>query len=349
MSPLGISNSFSGLFGLLSSTGGASGAGSAIGNSGQGDFSSSLALRVATLQSQSMNSLIGSVFGGTGDGGGSSTGASPFDFLGAAAGLGGAQGKAADPLSFFGLSGAGANLSSNPSSTLSSFGRNLSLFDPESAYRMMTNINNRDVNYKAQFAELSEMKDAVARMQQAGQALAGIGETTDAAAFKSQLQDFVGKYNDWVGRFDGTVQSGGVLAGTQAAEVSLYELKQSIENPFNGAMQGIHGLRDLGVSIDPKTHLAALDTGKLDAVLAANRPGAVGAVAEFSGNFAKSAELLNSDNNFIPNRLANLDRVIDYLSDNKASLQAEFGLGDPARPSAKVARALAAYNEMVRG
>ena len=69
-------------------------------------------------------------------------------------------------------------------------------------------------------------------------------------------------------------------------------------------------------------------------------------VQQFSANFAKSAELLNSSNNFIPNRLDNLDRVIDYIAENKTSLQAEFGLGDTARPSATVSKALAAYNRI---
>ncbi|MFT3847310.1 MAG: hypothetical protein QM739_01130 [Propionivibrio sp.] len=67
-------------------------------------------------------------------------------------------------------------------------------------------------------------------------------------------------------------------------------------------------------------------------------------VDEFSANFAKSAGLLTSAGNFIPNRLDNLDRVIDYISANKASLQAEFGLGNPAKISDTVAKALAAYN-----
>ena len=84
----------------------------------------------------------------------------------------------------------------------------------------------------------------------------------------------------------------------------------------------------------------------LNAALAANRQGAINTIDEFSANFARSAELLNSSNNFIPNRLANLDRVIDYISDNKSSLQAEFGLGDSARLSAQTARALAEYQQI---
>ena len=228
---------------------------------------------------------------------------------------------------------------------LSATGRNLSLFDPESAFSMMSRINSLDVTYKAQFSELSEMKTAVSEMKEAGQTLGdAVDSTSENAAITSQLQTFVSKYNEWVAGFEATVKSDGVLAGTQAAEISLYELRQSIENRFNGAADGFRGLADLGLTIDPTTRIAALDTGKLDSALASNKASVVNTVDEFSANFAKSAGLLNSTSNFIPNRLANLDRVIDYISENKTSLQAEFGLGNPVKMSDKVARALAAYN-----
>ena len=162
------------------------------------------------------------------------------------------------------------------------------------------------------------------------------------------MQAFAGKYNEWINRFDSSVKGDGVLAGTQAAEISLYELEQSVENIFNGAKDGLRGLRDLGFTIDQNTNLASIDTNKLDAVLAANKTGAINTINEFSANFAKSAELLNSAGNFIPNRLSNLDRVIDYIYDNKPSLQAEFGLGDPAKPSAQISKALASYNQIFR-
>ena len=112
----------------------------------------------------------------------------------------------------------------------------------------------------------------------------------------------------------------------------------------NGASLGLQGLSDLGISIDPVTKLASLDTSRLDGVLASNKAGDVATVQEFSANFAKSAELLNSAGNFIPSRLGNLDRVIHYIADNKTALQEEFGLGDPAKPTGQVSQALAAYN-----
>ena len=337
MSPLAIAST---LFGLFQSSGSGSTAQSNQTGSGRhnaaesGDFSSSLALRMAGAKSQSINILLGSALGGN-------KASSGTDFLTRLSGAqSGSQLGATDPLSLLGLS--------TTSQGLSPSGRNLSLFDPESAYRMMSVINAKDVTYKAQFSELSEMGTLVSGMQQAGQALGGVSALMDNEAIESQLQAFAAKYNDWVTRFDGTVKNNGLLAGTQAAEISLYELEQSVKNIFNGAKDGFHGMRDLGLNIDPNTKLATLDTSQLFAALGTNKTGAINALHEFGANFAKSAELLNSANNFIPNRLGNLDRVIDYITDHRSSLQAEFGLGDPAKPSAQVAKALAAYNQILR-
>ncbi|MBK7563017.1 MAG: flagellar filament capping protein FliD [Propionivibrio sp.] len=337
MSPLAIAST---LFGLFQSSGSGSTAQSNQTGSGRhnaaesGDFSSSLALRMAGAKSQSINILLGSALGGNKASSGS-------DFLTRLSGAqSGSQLGATDPLSLLGLS--------TTTQGLSPSGRNLSLFDPESAYRMMSVINTKDVTYKAQFSELSEMGTLVSGMQQAGQALGGVSALMDNEAIESQLQAFAAKYNDWVTRFDGTVKNNGLLAGTQAAEISLYELEQSVKNIFNGAKDGFHGMRDLGLNIDPNTKLATLDTSQLFAALGTNKTGAINALHEFGANFAKSAELLNSANNFIPNRLGNLDRVIDYITDHRSSLQAEFGLGDPAKPSAQVAKALAAYNQILR-
>lgn len=235
----------------------------------------------------------------------------------------------------------------NPSAGVggpSSTGRNSALFDPESAYNMMSLIiNSSDALYKAQYSELSQMKTGVARMQAAGQ---GLGDITAAPAdeIQARLQHFVAQYNDWRQSFGPDVQQGALLAGTQAAQVSLYELEQSVENIFNGATDGIHGLGDLGITIDPETHLAALDTRQFQAALSTNPQGALNAVHEFGANFAKSAGLLNADNNFIPSQLDNLGRAIHYIADNEDALTQEFGTGDAAKPTGKEAQALAAYN-----
>ena len=327
MSPIGIASTLFSLFQAVKSnssssaqnTNGIDSSRSSASNST--DFSSSLALRLATLQAQSVNTLVGSATNGT---------------------------QSTSGLDFLINANQGLQTGSSTIPGLSVNGRNVSLFDPESAYKMMTDINNKDVTYKAQFSEMSEMKAAVASLEQAGKALGSISEAFDAEAIKTQLQSFATKYNEWIARFDDTVKGGGLLAGTQAAEISLYELEQSVENIFNGAKDGIRGLKDLGFTIDQNTNLASIDLSKLDAVLTSNKTGVVNTINEFSANFAKSAELLNSAGNFIPNRLSNLDRVIDYITANKPSLQAEFGLGDPAKPSALINKALASYNQICR-
>lgn len=226
-----------------------------------------------------------------------------------------------------------------------SLGRNLTLPNPESAYKMMSVINNKDVTYKAQFSELSQLQSYVKKLQVEGQFLTSIDLSTDKDQIKAQLNRFVTQYNDWIQRFEPDVQEGGLLADTQAAQVAVYELDQSIKNIFNGAKDGIKGLNEIGVSIDPATHLASLDTAQLDLVLETNKQGAISAIEEFGANFTKSAGLLNAENNFIPNQLDNLNRAIHYIAENKVALQAEFGLGNPAKPTDQVSKALAAYNE----
>jgi flagellar capping protein FliD len=209
---------------------------------------------------------------------------------------------------------------------------------------MMGVVNSNDTSYKAQFSELSQMKSAIAQVRDAGQRLSTVGLNSSNDEIAAELKNFVGKYNSWIERFNPDMQNGGVLADTQAAQVSRYELDQSIKNIFNGAKDGVHGLADLGLTIDPASKLASLDTARLDSLLGSNRLGAVDALQEFSGNFTKSATLLNSDGNFIPNRLNNLHKVIDYYAENKTSLQNEFGTGDVPQSTGQVARALAAYN-----
>jgi len=298
---------------------------------GASNSAESLRLRVATIQSQTFASLLSAAFAGN-SAKDSANDASIFDLLT------GTTERSADPLAALPAVSSGNGLSAS--------GRNNALFDPESAYRMMSVINNDEVSYKAQFAEMSEMKSWLGDIGQDAQRLGDIDLTSSDDAIRASLQTFADEYNAWVTRFDAAMQSGGLLADTQAAQVSRYELEQSIDNMFNGAKAGLHGLRDLGLRIDPDSNLATLDRSKLDALLANNRQGVVDTVQQFSAHFAKSAALLNADGNFIPNRLNNLSRVIAYIENNRASLQAEFGLGDAARPKGQVAQGLAAYQQM---
>ncbi len=291
-------------------------------------FSSSLAASIATLKAETLGTLIGSSSGTE---------------------------KAGDPNSIGALLVSLEAASTSPVSPtteaplvngLSPTGRNMALFDPEAAYNMMSLINNNDVLYKAQFSQLSEMKSYISEMQATGKGLGNIDASTSDDRIKTQLQHFASQYNEWRAHFDEDMQPDGLLANTQAAQVARYELDQSVKNIFNGAADGLRGMSDLGLSIDPSTKLATFDPAKLDSVLASNRPGAIHALQQFSANFARSAELLISKGNFILNRLDNLDRVIDYFADHKTALQAEFGLGDPPRPPGRVAQALAAYQRI---
>lgn len=125
----------------------------------------------------------------------------------------------------------------------------------------------------------------------------------------------------------------------------MFELEQNITNIFNGAADGIHGLSDLGIEIDPTTKRATFDSSKLDAALASNKTGVVNAIDQFSANFAKSADLLNDDGNFIHNAMDNRSRAISFVENNKSSLQSEFGTGATASASGQTAEALAAYEK----
>lgn len=219
-------------------------------------------------------------------------------------------------------------------------GRNMALPDPESAYRMMSLINDKEVLYKAQFWELQQMGNEVTRLQQAGQRLIGI----EAESIKPALQAFISQYNNWIQGFAADMRNDGLLGGTQAAQVSRHELEQSVRNIFTGASHGLHGMGDLGVIVEPGGTLR-LDEVKLGALLLANAGGAKHTIKEFGAHFAKSAELLNNSDNFIPRQLDNLNRAIHYIADNHAAWQAEFGTGDAAKPAGQIAKALAAYQQ----
>lgn len=297
----------------------------------------SLALSIANFQSQALFSLVSASNTAKNNNTTDPAGTSSFQSL---------IGRLLNPSSDTGSATINTVSLLTQNNSLSANGRNLALFDPESAYSMMSFINNHEVLDKAQYSELNQMKSGVSHMQDAGQSLSNIVLTTPNDGIKSQLQYFVAQYNDWVQRYTPNIQQGGLLAGTQAAQLSLYELDQSVKNIFNGSKDGLHGLNDVGIAIDPTTKLASLDTTKLDSMLAANKLGVVDTVQEFSVNFSRSAGLLNAEDNVIPKQLRNLDKVIHYIADNKSSLQQEFGTGSAATPNAQVAQALAAYSQI---
>lgn len=293
-----------------------------------GSSYSEIALQVAGFQAQTLGSLMHSAFTT-----GQNDSASSLEAL-----LTSLNATASAPLA--------APTTGQAVAGLSPTGRNSALFAPEPAYQMMSFINSQEVAFKAQFVELDRMQSAVGEMRQNARSLADIDGNSDNARIKAQLQTFADQYNDWVRRFDADMEEGGALADVQAAQVSRHELAQGIGNIFNGASHGVQGLRDLGFDIDPVSKLATFDPARLDSQLAGNKAHAVLAVQEFSANFMKSADLLTAEGNFIKNRLDNLHRAITFIGEQKPALQAEFGLGDPARPTTRAAQLLAAYQQM---
>ncbi len=227
---------------------------------------------------------------------------------------------------------------------LSLDGRNPALTDPESAYKMMTLINKSDILFKAQYSELNDLGKRVEQLESLGATLSNIAPETADSDILARMGDFVNTYNQWIDRFAPAIANGGVLGNVQAAEVSRHELESAVRNRFHGAAGGVRGLEDLGISIDPQTHRASFDPSRLSTVLSSNKTGVVSAIDEFSANFAKSADLLNAVDNFIPKQLNNRSRAIDFIASNLSSLQLEFGRGDAAKPSAQIASALNAYN-----
>jgi hypothetical protein len=222
--------------------------------------------------------------------------------------------------------------------------RNTTLHDPDSAYRMMTQINQFESLFKGQFAELSALGDGVRGMEQAGNTLTEVSADMAGEAIVAQVQAFVDQYNTWEDRFDDSVATGGVLDEVQAAEISLYELEQSMQSIFFGASEGFSGLSDLGITIDPVSRQATFDVARFQSALTENFTGVVNTLDEFGSNFSRSAELLNEPDNFIPRQLDNRSRAIDYIASHRTGLEQEFGSGDAAQPAGDVARALTAYN-----
>jgi len=229
---------------------------------------------------------------------------------------------------------------------LSAIGRNLSLSDPESAYKMMTEINRRSVEYKAQYATLSDMQTGVGQLSQAAEQLGEITATSSFATVKSQLQRFTDQYNSWRREFDTDSQDPELLGNTQAAQAARHTLQASISNPFHGANQGLQGLAALGLDIDPVTKMAKLDVAKFEQTWAQQPANAAAAINNFSSNFSAATKLLSANGNFFQKQLSNLDRAIDYIQSNQSALQAEFGLGDPPKLSNRLSQALAEYQKM---
>lgn len=258
--------------------------------------------------------------------------------LSAASSSNGLSASAANPLFAAPMVGKSAGLSAT--------GRNEALFDPESAYQMMSTINQKEVLYKAQYASLKGLGDSLPEMGALGRKLADLPDSAGAGEIGAVLQEFTDAYNRWSQKFGDQTDPGGVLADTRAAKIARRALEQSIANIFTGAQDGFHGLKDLGLTLSPVTHRASFDSSRLDAALKTAPSGALATVREFGAGFSKSATLLVSAGNFIPGQLNNLDRAIGFIAKNHSALQSEFGTGDPPKTTGVIAQALAVYKQL---
>ena len=209
---------------------------------------------------------------------------------------------------------------------------------------VMTILNRVDVSFKAQFSELSELKNRIAQQDDAAEALAGIDVRTPDAEILAKVKTFLDTYNAGVNRFAPSVAQGGVLEGSAEANRARFSLMRDINNPLIGAGAGVRdGLSSLGLSVDAATGLASLDEGAFTAALAGNKGATVQTVVDFAKSFDATADSLNAADSPQERQLANLDKAIDWIEENRADIQKEFGPGEAAKPTAAFSKAAAAY------
>ena len=184
-------------------------------------------------------------------------------------------------------------------------------------------------------------------MQKAGAGPGGRDHRADNASITSALQASPRSTTSGSAATMGRSRTG--AAGRDTGRRSRpHELRQSIDNGFNGVMNGVMGCATWALRVDPRRMWppsiprSSMRSSHITATVRSRQSTSLARI------FSKSAELLVSANNFIPNRLANLDRVIDYISDNKVAA----GRVRPWRCAAPVGdrrAALAAYKPDVQG
>ncbi|MES2319861.1 MAG: flagellar filament capping protein FliD [Pseudomonadota bacterium] len=212
---------------------------------------------------------------------------------------------------------------------------------------MVTVLNRVEVTFKAQFAELGEMRKSLVHEQEAARHLTELGPQSDNAAIKTALDSFVASYNAGVDRFAPSVAKGGVLEGSWEANRARFATERDISYILNGSEVGLKGgLAALGVSTDPKTGLASVDQGQLDTALAKNQGNVLAALKAFGNTFVTTVDYLNAADHSQVRQMANLNRAVQWIADNKAGVQKEFGAGAAATPNEAFAKAAALYDQM---
>lgn len=214
---------------------------------------------------------------------------------------------------------------------------------------MVTVLNRVEVTFKAQFSELGAMRKSLVQEQQAAQKLHTLTVQTPDADIKAALADFVASYNAGVERFTPAVAKGGILEGSWEAERARFATQRDINYILNGSEAGLKGgLAALGISADPKTGLASIDQTQLDAALVKNKGNVVAALTSFATTFSDTVGALNAADHAQARQMANLDRAVHWIDDNKAAVKEEFGPGAAATPNGAFAKAAALYDEMAR-
>lgn len=212
---------------------------------------------------------------------------------------------------------------------------------------MVTVLNRVEVTFKAQYAELGEMRKSLVQAQEAAQKLNGLNLQSTAPQLKDALDAFVANYNQGVARFAPAVDKGGVLEGSWEAARARFATERDISYIMNGSEIGLKGgLAALGIRTDPATKLASIDHAQLDRALAKNKDNVVGAITSFATTFVATVGCLNAPGHAQGRQMANLDRAVHWIHDNRASVQKEFGPGAAATPNAAFAKAAALYDSM---
>lgn len=217
------------------------------------------------------------------------------------------------------------------------------------AQNMVTVLNRVEVTFKAQYAELGEMRKSLVHEQEAAHRLSELSLATTNAELKYALDDFIAIYNAGVRRFDPSVDKGGILEGSWEAARARFATERDIGYILNGSATGLKGgLAALGINTDPATKLASVDHTRLDSALATNKDTVVGALASFAAMFSATVDCLNAAEHAQVRQMANLDRAVHWIDDNRASVQREFGPGAAATPNEAFAKAAALYDSMAR-
>ncbi len=214
---------------------------------------------------------------------------------------------------------------------------------------MITVLNRVEVTFKAQFSELGEMRHSLVGEQAAAQRLAALSNASSNAEIKAELAHFVETYNAGVNRFAPAVDKGGVLEGSWEAARARFATQRDINYVMNGSEKGIKGdLAKLGISTDPKTGLASIDQAMLDGALASDKGHVVASVTAFADTFVTTVDFLNAKGHSQQRQMANLDRAVHWIDDNRDDVQKEFGPGAAATPNEAFAKAAALYDAMAK-